>query len=115
VERTVCPGAFGAIITTSRSAARHDLAVVDVEPVRERERRALLDVRLDAFLVHGGDVLVRHQHHHDVGALHRVLDLGHLEPAFFALSHDAPSLAQADGDLDPESFRFCACAWPCEP
>ena len=39
--------------------ARHDLAVVDVEAVRERERRALLDVRLDVVLVDRGDAARR--------------------------------------------------------
>ena len=38
-----------------------------------------------------------------------------LRPAFFALSHDAPPLRSPTVTLMPESFRFCACAWPCEP
>src|SRR2546429_5020844 len=43
--------------------ARLDQAVMDVEPVREGERRPLLDVRLDLFLVHLGVVLVGQQDH----------------------------------------------------
>ena len=38
-----------------------------------------------------------------------------LTPAFFALSHEAPPLRRPTVTLTPESCRFCACAWPCEP
>jgi hypothetical protein len=65
--------------------ARHDLAVVDVEAVSEPERRALLHVRLDLALVRRGDVLVGHQHDHEVGVLHRLGDLGHLEAGVLRL------------------------------
>src|SRR3546814_1975059 len=42
----------------------HDLAVMDVEAVGERQRRALLDVRLDVVLVDGGDLLVGRSEEH---------------------------------------------------
>ncbi len=35
--------------------------------------------------------------------------------AFFAFSHDAPSGRSPTVTFTPESLRFCACAWPCEP
>ena len=38
-----------------------------------------------------------------------------VSPAFFALSQEAPPLRRPTVTLTPESFRFCACAWPCEP
>ena len=111
----MCPGAFGAIITTSRSARGDDLAVMDVEAVRERERRALLDVRLDAVLVDGGDVLVGHQHHHDVGAGDGLLDGGDLEPGLLRLVPRRAVLAQADGDLDARVVEVLRVRVPCEP
>ena len=35
--------------------------------------------------------------------------------AFFALSHEAPPGRRPTVTFTPESLRFCACAWPCEP
>jgi hypothetical protein len=60
-------------------------------------------------------VLVGHQHHDEVGAFDGVADLGDLQPAFLTLSHDGPPLRTPTVTLTPESFRFCAWAWPCEP
>ena len=80
--------------------ARLDQAVVDVEAVRERERRALLHVRTDRLRVDLRVVLVRQQDHHDVGVLHR---FGHFldgEARAFGLLPRHAALAQADGDLD---------------
>jgi len=81
--------------------ARLDQAVMDVEPVREGERRPLLDVRLDLFLVHLGVVLVGQQDHDDVGALDRLADVGDLEPAFLRLVPGSAALAQPYRHLDP--------------
>ncbi len=36
-------------------------------------------------------------------------------PAFSALLHDAPPLRRPTVTFTPLSFRFSACAWPCEP
>jgi hypothetical protein len=69
---------------------------VDVEAVREREHRALLDVRLDFALVDGGDVLVGHEHHHDVGGLDRLADFRDLEARLLRLVPRGAALAQAD-------------------
>ncbi len=38
-----------------------------------------------------------------------------LRPAAFALSQDEPSLRRPTVTLTPESDRFWAWAWPCEP
>ena len=81
--------------------ARLNLAVVDVEAVREGERAALPDVRFDLGLVDRSDVLVGHQHHHDVRALDRVADLRDLEPGLLRLVPGRAALAQPDRDLDP--------------
>ena len=80
--------------------ARHDLAVVHVEAVRERQRRALLDVGLDVVLVDGGDLLVGQQDHDDVGGLHGVGDFGDLQAGLLGLGPGSAALAQADRDLD---------------
>jgi hypothetical protein len=73
---------------------------MDVEAVREGQRPALLDVRLDVVLVHGRDMLIRHQHHDDVGALHRFADRRHLEPRLLRLVPGGAALAQPHRDLD---------------
>ena len=56
---------------------RHDLAVVHVEAVRKGQRGALADVGFDILAVHGGNLFVRQQHHHDIGALDGI---GHRRP-----------------------------------
>src|SRR5581483_1178200 len=63
-------------------------------------RRRLADVRLDLGLVDGGDVLVGHQHHDEVGALHRLGDLLHLQAGAFRLVPGGAALAQRHGHLD---------------
>ena len=78
----------------------HDLPVVDVESMRERERRALADVGLDLFAVDRGDVLVGHQHHHEVGTPDSVRDGGNLEPRLFRLVPGRAAGAQPNGHLD---------------
>ncbi len=35
--------------------------------------------------------------------------------AFFTLASDGPPLRTPTVTFTPESFRFRACAWPCEP
>jgi hypothetical protein len=80
--------------------ARLDLGEVDVEAVGERERAALLDVRLDVLPVDHRVVLVGEQDHHDVGALHRLADLLHREARVLRLVPRRPTLAQRDRDRD---------------
>ena len=48
-------------------------------------------------------LLVGQQHHHDVGALDRLGDLGDLEAGLLRLVPRRAALAQADGDLDAAS------------
>ena len=38
-----------------------------------------------------------------------------VRPAFSALLHEAPPLRRPTVTFTPLSFRFSACAWPCEP
>src|SRR6185295_4781458 len=85
--------------------ARLDQAVVDVEAVGEGERRSLLDVGLDEFLVHRGVVLVGQQHHDDVGALDGLVELGDLGAALLRLVPGGAALAQPDRDLDPRFLQ----------
>ena len=95
----MCPGAFGAIITLEVGTG-DDLTIVDVEAVREGERAAFLDVRLDLALVGRRDVLVGHQHHHHIGRLHRIGDFGDLEAGLLRLVPRRAALAQTDYHLD---------------
>jgi hypothetical protein len=80
--------------------ARHDLPVVDVEAVRERQRCAFLDVRCDVVRVDGADLLVGQQHHDDVGGPDRVGDLRDIHLGGLRLGPRRATLAQPDGDLD---------------
>jgi hypothetical protein len=36
-------------------------------------------------------------------------------PAFSTLAQEAPPRRRPTVTLTPLSFKFCACAWPCEP
>ena len=82
-------GGVGAAHRVARGLGRHHhhvqvgtrlhLTVVDVEAVCERQHCALLQVRLDVGLVGSGDVLVRHQDHHEVGALDGISHRSHLQ------------------------------------
>ena len=82
------PGPSGAIIHDVRIGARHDLVVMDVEAVRERQRRALLDVRLD-LLVDVGDLLVGQQDHDPSAPLAASSTSATFRPAFLTFSHGA--------------------------
>jgi hypothetical protein len=79
--------------------ARHDLAVVDVEAMGEGERCALLDVRLDLGGIGRGNMLIWHQHHHEVGALHGSPDLLGLEAGLLHLVPRGSAFADTDHDL----------------
>ena len=79
--------------------ARHDLSVVDVEPVGESERRALSDTGFDVGFVHGGDMLIRHQHHHEVGSFDRPRNLLDVQAGLFCLVPGGAVLSQSDRDF----------------
>jgi hypothetical protein len=79
---------------------RADLAEVDVEAVRERERVALLEVGLDVLAVHPGLLGVGQQHHDDVGFLHRLGGGEHAQPGLFGLGPRARTLAQPHPHVD---------------
>ena len=81
--------------------ARLDEAVVDVEAVREGERRALLDVRFHILFVNLRVVLIGQQDHDDVRALDRGRQLGDFDAALLRLVPRGAALAQRDGDVDP--------------
>jgi len=79
--------------------ARHDLAVVHVEAVREHQRAALLDVGLDLVAVDLGDIFIRQQDHDHIGLLDRISHLRDLQPGLLHLGPARAALAQADDDL----------------
>jgi hypothetical protein len=80
--------------------ARIDLLEVHVEAVREQERRAGLDVRLDRLPVQRRLHHVRRQHGDQVGTLHGFGRLGHLEAVGFRLVPGRSVRAQADHDVE---------------
>src|SRR5690606_12241060 len=79
---------------------RHDLAVVDVEAVRECQGGAGLNVAVDFLAVYLGDVFVGQQHHDDVGGLDGLGDFFDLEAGVGGLVPRSAVLAQTDDDLD---------------
>jgi hypothetical protein len=80
--------------------ARDHLAEVHVKAMGERQRGAFADIRLDRLAVHGGDLLVRQQHHHHVGTLDGHANLGHLQAGLLHLGPGRTALAQTDRHLD---------------
>ncbi|MCY1537834.1 hypothetical protein D9M68_733440 [compost metagenome] len=78
---------------------RHDLAVVHVEAVGERQRGARLDVGVHFLVVDGSDVFVGQQHHDDVGRLDGVGDFLDFQAGVGGLVPRGAALAQADHDL----------------
>ena len=81
-------------------SARHDLAVMHVEAMRERQHGTLLGMRLDVFLVDLCDVLIRQQDHDHVSGFHRVVHFGDLQASLFHFGPGRTALTQADGNLD---------------
>ena len=79
--------------------ARLDQVEVDVEAVREHQRRALLHVGLKVVLVDVALQLVGRQHHDDVGPLGRLGDFHHLEAGALGLLGRGRALAQRDGHV----------------
>src|SRR5580704_45947 len=79
--------------------ARLDLLEVHVEAVREQQRRALLEVGLDALvelLLRG----VRDQDRHEIRALHGILGLLDLQSRLLRLLPSRAALAHADDDVE---------------
>ena len=74
--------------------ARLDQVEVDVEPVREHQRRALLHVGGEVVAVDVGLQLVGREHHHHVGPLGGLGDLHHLELLALGLLDALRALAQ---------------------
>ena len=87
---------------------RRDLAEVDVEPVRERERVALLEVGLDVFLVDARLLGVGEQHHDHVGFLARVGGGEHPQPGLLGLGPRRRTLAEADAHVDAGVLHVAA-------
>ncbi|MFT3811133.1 MAG: DUF924 family protein [Micropepsaceae bacterium] len=93
------PGPFGATISTSRILARLDQVEMDVEAVREHQRRALLHVGFQVILVDVALQLVRRHHHDDVRPLRRIGDAHHLHAFGFGLGRGGRTGTQRHGQI----------------
>ena len=95
-------GALGRDHDHVEIGARLDQAEMDVEPVGESERRALLEVGDEVVGIDRRLVLVGGDDHDDVGPLRRIGVRQHLEAGAFRLLRGGRAGAQRDGDvLDP--------------
>jgi hypothetical protein len=72
----------------------------DVEPVREHQAVALVEVRCDVLVIGGLLLGVRQQNHDHVRFGGRLSQGGDPQPCFFRLALAARSLAQGDPDID---------------
>ena len=79
--------------------ARLDQVEVDVEAVREHQRRAVLHVRGEMLPVDVGLQLVGRQHHDDVGPLGGLGDVHDLELLLLGLGGRGRALAERDRDV----------------
>src|SRR5436190_6885140 len=80
---------------------RLDLAEVDVEPVREHQRVARLEVRRDVLLVHLRLRRVGEEHHDDVGLTDGVRGLEHTQSRLLRLLPRGGTLAEAHQHVVP--------------
>ena len=81
--------------------ARANLFEMNVEPVRERQCGALAEVGFDLLRVKHALVLIRRQHHHDVGSRRRLSDSGDLDPGFAHLRLGGGAGPKPDHDRNP--------------
>ena len=54
---------------------RRDLAIMNIEPVRERQRGAFLDIGRYILTIDFGDVFIGHQHHYKIRTFHGLADI----------------------------------------
>ena len=80
---------------------RRDAAVVDVEAVREEERRARREVGRDLVFVERGLRAVGNEDRDELRILHRVGDRGDVETCILRRGPRRAALAEADDDVDP--------------
>ena len=88
---------------------------MDVEAVREEQRRALLHVRREIVLVDVGLQFIGRDHHHHIGPFGGLGVGHHLEAGGLRLvGADAPGRAAMATSFTPLSRMFSAWAWPCD-
>ncbi len=99
-SRTRWPGALGAIIDTSTSGGRVDLAEMNVESVREHQRLAGGQVRLDVAVVEIALDVIGDQDHDHVGGFGGFGGGQDAQPGGFRLRFALAAFVQADHDVD---------------
>ena len=77
--------------------ARRYHAVVDVKAMRERQRRALFDVRMDFTVVNVTDVFIGQQHHHHVSRFDGIGDFSDLQAGLLGHLHHLERLGGVGG------------------
>ncbi len=95
--------------------ARFDLLEVHVEAMREQQRGAGLDVRLDRFLVQLGLHHVGREHGDQIGTDHRIGRFDHVEAIVHSLLQVGPPGRRPTTTSRPESLRLRAWARPWLP
>ena len=97
------------------TVGRLDLPESDVEAVREEDRVAPVEMGGDVLLVDVALLGVGQQHHDEVGLGRRLVDRHDPETRASALAFDDEPSRSPTRTSTPESFRFRAWAWPCDP
>jgi len=80
--------------------AGHNLAIVNVEAMREGKCRTLLHIGLDLGTIHGRNMLIGHQHHDEVSAFDRISDFSGVQLGLLDLVPRRAAFTHADSDLD---------------
>ena len=93
------PGPFGRDHQDVDVGARLDEVEMDVEAVREHQRRAVLHVGMEVVAVDLALQLVGGEHHHHLGPFRGLGDLHHRQLLLLGLGGGSRALAQRDGDV----------------
>ena len=92
--------------------ARLDLAIVDIETMRKRQRRALLDIRKHLLAVQRCLMFIRSQDHDHVGGGHCFGNRLDHESRRFGLGYRPGPGTQTDDDLDTRIFQVVGMRMP---
>ena len=81
-------------------STRRNLTVMNIEPMGERDRRTMFEVRFDLVAIDLGDGFIWHQHHDEIGLAD---GLGHrrgLEACLFDFAPRRTVLAHTDHNIN---------------